>query len=43
MDDRQKELERLMLQYEKECLNVLPFPLNLCECCERYKKEEKVF
>ena len=29
--------------YEKECLNVFPFPLNLCDCCERYKKEEKEF
>lgn len=29
--------------YENECTTQLPFPLNLCECCDKYKKIEKIF
>lgn len=29
--------------YEHECTEQLPFPLNLCECCNKYKKIEKYF
>lgn len=25
--------------YEELCDEVLPFPINLCECCDRYKKK----
>ena len=27
--------------YEDTCSNQLPFPLNLCECCDKFKKVEK--
>ena len=29
--------------YEDICTNQLPFPLNLCECCDKFKKVEKIF
>lgn len=29
--------------YEFNCEDILPFPLNLCDCCERYIKVEKDF
>ena len=29
--------------YEDICSNQLPFPLNLCEHCEKFEKIEKIF
>lgn len=29
--------------YENECTTQFPFPLNLCECCDKYEKIEKIF
>ena len=28
--------------YEDICTNQLPFPLNLCECCDKFKKVERI-
>lgn len=30
-------------KYEKECLHVFPFPLNLCEKCVDYIKKDFVY
>ena len=29
--------------HEETCIDPLPFPCNLYECCERYEKVVKVF
>ena len=29
--------------YEDNCEDMLPFPLNLCEHCEKFKKVIKIF
>lgn len=26
--------------YENTCKDVFPFPLNLCECCDKYIKDK---
>jgi hypothetical protein len=29
--------------HENNCTNLLPFPLNLSECCQHYQKINKTF